>query len=101
MEGVNELGFQYKDCLIKCDDSNCNTGLDDVASLFSSDTPQDSCFTCRYHQLNSGEIEGRPDCFDLPTRVNNCPAYANEGCYTSSSIHFVEEKVSNSIDAHF
>ena len=52
---------QYKDCLITCDDDNCNNDFETVAQqLYVSKV--ESCWKCSYFQNYDGTVEGQPEC---------------------------------------
>ena len=92
-EGQSSTGqASFKDCQVDCKESNCNTGLDEVAALYDSGKNQESCYTCSYIESSNGDVEGEKVCGDgseqLKDGIRTCPTYANYGCYTGTNVHY-------------
>ena len=87
----------YKDCIITCDDDNCNNDLDTIAQLFYVGNVE-SCWKCSYIQNSNGTVEGQPACSEeldsnSSIKQETCPIYANAACFTASSLSKNEENV--------
>ena len=82
-----------KDCMSSCEESGCNQDAYPAAAKFSSDSPQDSCYACKYIEKDDGSVQGNKFCADEPDKLqdafNECPIYANAACYTGTNAHYV------------
>jgi hypothetical protein len=90
---ANDNMFYIKDCSTSCTEPACNSLITPTAAKFSVDKPQDSCFTCSYSENADGTVSGNVFCADKPDNLENasqnCPLYANAGCYTGTNANYV------------
>ena len=81
--------FLFKDCTQHCDGDACNDGFDNLAVLFASENAQESCLVCSYTEDENGDVSGDSRCLNNADEIKDasqdCPIYANAGCYTGSS----------------
>ena len=82
-----------KDCMSSCEESGCNQDAYPAAAKFSSDSPQDTCYACKYIEKDDGSVQGNKFCADEPDKLqdafNECPTYADAACYTGTNAHYV------------
>jgi len=73
-----------KMCLASCEKDNCNGDLS-IERMFSHPNKVNSCKTCYYDQETG---QGDSSCRNgSGTSSQQCPEYANAGCFTSTSWH--------------
>ena len=87
--------YMWKDCLDYCEESQCNSEIEFVESLFDQGNDLD-CFNCKYGRLPNGNILDGSNIKCSEESVHGeiepmkCPKLANAACYTAATWHKVK-----------
>jgi hypothetical protein len=80
----NSPSYNYLDCASTCDavaSTACNTNLNVFGKIEAGN--QDSCYQCYDKYFADGTVAGNDNCIAAPNVPEDCPAWANQGCFTS------------------